>query len=72
MEIIEKILKGIFVGGLSLSAFLMGKAYGIYKTNEEYQKLIELYKDDIIKKESEIENIREEVTEKLKNIREEN
>ena len=72
MEIIEKILKGIFVGGISLSAFLIGKAYGIYKTNEEYQKLIELYKDDIIKKESEIENIREEVTEKLKNIREEN
>ena len=52
MEIIEKILKGIFVGGLTLSAFLMGKAYGIYTTNEEYQKLIELYKDDIIKKES--------------------
>ena len=72
MEIIEKILKGIFVGGLSLSAFLMGKAYGIYKTNEEYQKLIEPYKDDIIKKESEIEYIREEVTEKLKNIREGN
>ena len=54
MEIIEKILKGIFVGGLSLSAYLMGKAYGIYKTNKEYQKIIELYKDDIIKKESEI------------------
>ena len=68
----EKILKGIFVGGLSLSAFLMGKAYGIYKTNEEYQKLIELYKDDIIEKKSEIENIREEVTEKLKDISEEN
>ena len=72
MEIMEKILKGIFVGGLSLSAFLMGKAYGIYKTNEEYQKLIELYKDDIIEKKSEIENIREEVTEKLKDISEEN
>ena len=72
MEIKEKILKGIFVGGLSLSAFLMGKAYGIYITNEEYQKLIEPYKDDIIKKESEIENIREEVTEKLKDISEGN
>ena len=72
MEIIEKILKGIFVGGLSLSAFLMGEAYGIFKTNKEYQKIIELYKDDVIKKESEIQYIREEVTEKLKNIREEN
>ena len=72
MEIIEKILKGIFVGGISLSAFLMGKAYGIRETNEEYKKIIEPYKDDIIKKKSEIENIREEVTEKLKNIREEN
>ena len=72
MEIIEKILKGIFVGGLTLSAYLIGKAYGICKTNKEYQKIIELYKDDIIKKESEIEYIREEVTEKLKNIREEN
>ena len=72
MEIMEKILKGIFVGGLSLSAFLMGKAYGIFKTNKEYQKIIELYKDDVIKKESEIQYIREEVTEKLKNIREEN
>ena len=43
MEIIEKILKGIFVGGLSLSAFLMGKAYGIRETNEEYKKIIEPY-----------------------------
>ena len=72
MEIIEKILKGIFVGGISLSAFLIGRYYGIFKTNKEYQKIIELYKDDVIKKESEIQYIREEVTEKLKNIREEN
>ena len=36
MEIIEKILKGIFVGGLTLSAFLMGRAYGIDETNKEY------------------------------------
>lgn len=60
MEIMEKILKGIFVGGLTLSAFLMGRAYGIYETNEEYKKIIEPYKDDIIKNKSKIENIREE------------
>ena len=47
MEIIEKILKGIFVGGLTLSAYLMGKAYGIYKTNKEYQKIIEPYMKEI-------------------------
>ena len=39
----ETILKGIFVGGLSLSAFLIGKYYGIRKTNEEYKKIIEPY-----------------------------
>ena len=81
MEIMEKILKGIFVGGLSLSAFLMGKAYGIRETNEEYKKIIkpyfnkiiELYFNKIIELyKSEIENIREEVTEKLKDISEEN
>lgn len=60
MEIMEKILKGIFVGGLTLSAFLMGRAYGIHETNEEYKKIIEPYKDDIIKNKSKIENIREE------------
>ena len=43
MEIMETILKGIFVGGLSLSAFLMGKTYGIRETNEEYKKIIEPY-----------------------------
>ena len=56
MEIMEKILKGIFVGGLTLSAFLMGRAYGIYETNEEYKKIIEPYKDDIIKNKSKEEN----------------
>ena len=39
----EKILKCIFVGGISLSAFLIGKAYGIRETNEEYNKIIEPY-----------------------------
>ena len=39
----EKILKGIFVGGLSLSAFLIGRYYGIRETNEEYKKIIEPY-----------------------------
>ena len=39
----EKILKGIFVGGISLSAFLIGKYYGIRETNEEYKKIIEPY-----------------------------
>ena len=39
----EKILKGIFVGGLTLSAFLIGKDYGIRETNEEYKKIIEPY-----------------------------
>ena len=50
MEIMEKILKGIFVGGLSLSAFLMGEAYGIYKTNKEYKKIIEQYFNKIEEK----------------------
>ena len=50
MEIMEKILKGIFVGGLSLSAFLMGEAYGIYKTNKEYKKIIEPYFNKIEEK----------------------
>ena len=39
----EKIFKGIFVGGLTLSAFLIGKDYGVYETNEEYKKIIEPY-----------------------------
>ena len=39
----KKLLEGIFVGGLSLSAFLIGKAYGTFKTNKEYQKIIEPY-----------------------------
>ena len=47
MEIIEKILKGIFVGGLSLSAFLIGRSYGIRETNEEYKKIIEPFCKEI-------------------------
>ena len=43
----ETILKGIFIGGLSLSAFLMGKAYGVYETNKEYKKIIEPYMKEI-------------------------
>ena len=43
----EKILKGIFVGGLSLSAFLIGRSYGIRETNEEYKKIIEPYTREI-------------------------
>ena len=39
----EKIFKGIFVGGLTLSAFLIGRYYGIRETNEEYKKIIEPY-----------------------------
>ena len=39
----EKILKCIFVGGISLGAFLIGKYYGIRETNEEYKKIIEPY-----------------------------
>ena len=37
----ETILKGIFVGGISLSAFLIGRYYGIRETNEDYKKIIE-------------------------------
>ena len=43
----ETILKGIFVGGLTLSAFLMGKAYGIYETNKEYKKIVVPYMNEI-------------------------
>ena len=39
----KKLLEGIFVGGLTLGAFLIGKAYGIRETNEEYKKIIEPY-----------------------------
>ena len=43
----ETILKGIFVGGLTLSAFLIGKDYGVYETNEEYKKIIVPYMKEI-------------------------
>ena len=43
----EKILKGIFVGGISLSAFLIGRYYGIRETNEEYKKIIVPYMNEI-------------------------
>ena len=43
----ETILKGIFVGGLTLSAFLIGRYYGIRETNEEYKKIIIPYMKEI-------------------------
>ena len=43
----ETILKGIFVGGISLSAFLIGRYYGIRETNEEYKKIIVPYMKEI-------------------------
>ena len=43
----ETILKGIFVGGLSLSAYLIGKDYGVYETNKEYKKIIVPYMKEI-------------------------
>ena len=44
----EKILKGIFVGGLTLGAFIMGRAYGISKTNERYQNTLIPYINEIL------------------------
>ena len=43
----EKILKCIFVGGISLSAFLIGRSYGIRETNEDYKKIIEPFFKEI-------------------------
>ena len=43
----ETILKGIFIGGLTLSAFLIGKDYGVYETNKEYKKIIVPYMKEI-------------------------
>ena len=37
----EKILNYVLVGGLTLGAFIIGKAYGIRETNEEYKKIID-------------------------------
>ena len=45
----EKILKCIFVGGLTLSAFIIGNAYGVYKTNKEYQDTLQPYIKNILK-----------------------
>ena len=39
---------GIFVGGISLSAFLIGRAYGIGITNEKYQNTLIPYINEIL------------------------
>ena len=39
---------GILVGGLSLGSFLIGKAYGIGKTNEMYQNTLIPYINEIL------------------------
>ena len=44
----KKISKGIFVGGLTLSAFLIGRAYGIGITNEKYQNTLIPYINEIL------------------------
>ncbi len=33
----ENILKVLFMGGITVSAFLAGTVYGAYKTNKDYQ-----------------------------------
>jgi len=43
----DKMLKILFMGGLSISTFLIGSAYGAYKTNKEYQDALQPYIKDI-------------------------
>ena len=47
----EKILKTLFVGSISISAFLIGEIYGIFKTNKHYQDELQPYVKDILNKE---------------------